>query len=534
MVAAQESCDAEAIIIGGGIGGLAVAVALQDRGVRCLVYERDESWEVARRGYGLTLGPTCSTALASLGLTHAIRATDMQASSNCHWVFAADGRVLGYFGICFSGKPGDGRNFRVPRHTLRQLLYERLAPGTVRWGWRLRRYEEQPAKRRVAVHLERVGRAAGERAHDRPPPPPEPEPQPPELHVAYGSVLIGADGVRSAVRAQKVGDALREVGVVVVLGLSTTQHPLLHRQGFYTVDGTHRLFTMPYEPLEDAKGSSDATDDAAALERATTDSVPDTAPAAEVAAQAPLCNQPPSTSQPPLFADEGPPHTTMWQLSFRAEDAEAARALCRAGGAALLAEMKARCKLWHAPVPQMLDETLASSVWGTPLLDRPALPLRRKTSVASKGDVASEGAVAGEGAVARAASAWHSRVTLLGDAAHAMTPFKGQGANQTLVDACLLAKCVAAALLADAAAPPDPRDRPRDHPRDHPREDARDAHDDASVRYDASAVPSACDAHDDARVRYDASADRRLSALGTALGRFEREMGDRAEPKVVA
>ena len=502
MVAAQESCDAEAIIIGGGIGGLAVAVALQDRGVRCLVYERDESWEVARRGYGLTLGPTCSTALASLGLTHAIRATDMQASSNCHWVFAADGRVLGYFGICFSGKPGDGRNFRVPRHTLRQLLYERLAPGTVRWGWRLRRYEEQPAKRRVAVHLERVGRAAGERAHDRPPPPPEPEPQPPELHVAYGSVLIGADGVRSAVRAQKVGDALREVGVVVVLGLSTTQHPLLHRQGFYTVDGTHRLFTMPYEPLEDAKGSSDATDDAAALERATTDSVPDTAPAAEVAAQAPLCNQPPSTSQPPLFADEGPPHTTMWQLSFRAEDAEAARALCRAGGAALLAEMKARCKHWHAPVPQMLEETLASSVWGTPLLDRPALPLRRKTSVASKGDVASEGAVAGEGAVARAASAWHSRVTLLGDAAHAMTPFKGQGANQTLVDACLLAKCVAAALLADAAMPPDSR------------EDARDAHDDASARYDASA-------------------DRRLSALGTALGRFEREMGNRAEPKVV-
>ena len=518
----------EAIIIGGGIGGLAVAVALQDRGVRCVVYERDESWEVARRGYGLTLGPTCSTALASLGLTHAIRATDMQASSNCHWVFAADGRVLGYFGICFSGKPGDGRNFRVPRHTLRQLLYERLAPGTVRWGWRLRRYEEQPAKRRVAVHLERVGRAAGERAHDRPPPPPEPEPQPPELHVAYGSVLIGADGVRSAVRAQKVGDPLREVGVVVVLGLSTTQHPLLHRQGFYTVDGTHRLFTMPYEPLEDAKGPGDAIDDAAAVERATTDTVPETAPAAEVAAQAPLCNQPSSTSHTPLFADEGPPHTTMWQISFRTEDAEAARALCRAGGAALLAEMKARCQHWHAPVPQMLEATLASTVWGTPLLDRPALPLRRKASVAR------EGAVAGEGAVAHATGAWYSRVTLLGDAAHAMTPFKGQGANQTLVDACLLAKCVAAALLADAAAPPDPRDRPRDHPRDHPREDARDAHDDASVRYDASAVPSACDAHDDARVRYDASADRRLSALGTALGRFEREMGDRAEPKVVA
>ena len=34
---------------------------------------------------------------------------------------------------------------------------------------------------------------------------------------------------------------------------------------------------------------------------------------------------------------------------------------------------------------------------------------------------------------------WQRRVTLIGDAAHPMTPFKAQGANQALSDAVLLA-----------------------------------------------------------------------------------------------
>jgi len=40
------------------------------------------------------------------------------------------------------------------------------------------------------------------------------------------------------------------------------------------------------------------------------------------------------------------------------------------------------------------------------------------------------------------------RVTLIGDAAHPMTPFKAQGANQALSDAVLLADSLAASVQA--------------------------------------------------------------------------------------
>merc|ERR1712066_297193 len=39
------------------------------------------------------------------------------------------------------------------------------------------------------------------------------------------------------------------------------------------------------------------------------------------------------------------------------------------------------------------------------------------------------------------------RVTLIGDAAHPMTPFKAQGANQALSDAVLLAECLAESVM---------------------------------------------------------------------------------------
>ena len=92
---AVASASPPVVIIGGGIGGLAAAVALQARGVRCRVFERDESWN-QRKGYGLTLSN--ATALAALGLEDEVRQVNRGCVSDCHWVFDAGGAVLGYFG----------------------------------------------------------------------------------------------------------------------------------------------------------------------------------------------------------------------------------------------------------------------------------------------------------------------------------------------------------------------------------------------------------------------------------------------------
>lgn len=105
-------------------------------------------------------------------------------------------------------------------------------------------------------------------------------------------------------------------------------------------------------------------------------------------------------------------NSVMWQLSFPMLEKEA-KQLSALGPQALKEEACKRTQ-WHDPIPQILAATQEAQISGYPVYDRELL----KPELFSKA----------------------GSVTLIGDAAHPMSPFKGQGANQALLDALTLAR----------------------------------------------------------------------------------------------
>lgn len=157
-------------IIGGGIGGVAAAVALHRAGIDATVYERaDEFREV---GAGMMLWPNATRVLKELGLLERVAAL---SGPNQHFlVRSSRGKILMDIGL--------GR-FEVPalctrRSDLLGALISALPANRVRLGHDF-------------AYLERRKASAG-------------------IHFSNGAsvehdFVIGADGIRSRVRAQLLG-----------------------------------------------------------------------------------------------------------------------------------------------------------------------------------------------------------------------------------------------------------------------------------------------------------------------------------------
>ena len=118
-----------AVVIGGGLGGTAAAVALTQAGIDVRVYE--QAARLAEVGAGVSLAPNglrmlqrldVGDAVARLGARHV--ATQLRLS---------DGRPADYRPHQFARA---GANVGIHRADLLALLVERLPPGTVRTGHR--------------------------------------------------------------------------------------------------------------------------------------------------------------------------------------------------------------------------------------------------------------------------------------------------------------------------------------------------------------------------------------------------------------
>mmetsp|Transcript_7520 Transcript_7520/g.12107 ORF Transcript_7520/g.12107 Transcript_7520/m.12107 type:complete len:466 (-) Transcript_7520:1455-2852(-) len=345
--------EPEVVIVGGGIGGCALSLALSHRNIKSSVFEKDPSFDSRAQGYGLTMQQAATT-LRRLGFRNL---HDFGIASTHHTSLLSDGTVLSEYGRMVHSttkdRGGNGRgsnqrfNIQLPRQRLRQMLFDALVPGTVRWGHCFEKHEYCKSSGKYKVYF-RVESS-------------------PDLFVVECDLLVGADGIWSRVRRQRIGlEPPRYLGVIVILGRARCTHELADNKVFQTLGGETRIYAMPFE--------------------------------------------------------EG---VTMWQLSFPVT-LEEANLLSKSGSAGLLAESLRRCEKWHAPIGELLKDTKAEDVTGYPAFDRPPPEVFGGT-----GRIRVAGELDGE------------NIVLIGDAIHPMSPFKGQGANQVLIDALSLAETLA-------------------------------------------------------------------------------------------
>jgi len=316
-------------IIGAGIGGLTLALALARAGVAVTVYE--QAGKLGELGAGITLSPNAVRVLDWLGLGAELRAIGFAPDRQWtqHW---QTGEVLreSFRGADFAARHGGAGYYHIHRADLHALLtaaLEAAAPGAVQLG-------------KALVAATPVGALAFA-----------------DGSTASADVVVGADGLKSAVRAACFASAPPHFtgqvawrGIVAAADLAAEIRDL--PPGIHV--GPQRLF-LRYPVRGGALVNFAAFVDLAGWE------------------------------------SEG------WSI------------------ASTVPELLGHFDGWDPLVRTIIAATPAGGLFKWALHAREPLT----------------GWVAG-------------RVTLLGDAAHAMLPFMGQGAATAIEDAAVLARCLGA------------------------------------------------------------------------------------------
>jgi len=354
------------------------------------IYERDASLDARREGYGLTLTYHPTGVLAQLGILEQLALEDCPSRS--HYLIeqasnGGHGRICGYFGNDFAPlRDGWGQrgNLRVPRQRVREILVEQLLQSSsstrIHWDHKLTGIRRAVASDKHSdINDETVLM----------------------LQFANGvtveaDVVIAADGIRSSVVQQWIGPRLpppRSLGVRIILGITTAStiecnsnnnnNNLLIHHELLRERGFYTLTKGMRLFVMPYQGS--------ALGRS-------------------------------LSPDE--PVRYMWQLSFAVpkEDDENENGNSRTSEQIQIEALQ-RTQGWHEPVQSLIRSTDSQDVWGTLLRDRDPMELQQHLLAVNNNQ--------------------NAAVLVAGDALHAMSPFKGQGANRCLHDGLILAKWLA-------------------------------------------------------------------------------------------
>jgi len=178
-----------AIVVGGGIGGLSAAIALDQMGVEVTVYE--QAGEVGEVGAGLILWPNAIKALRKLGLGKEVVKSGAK-------IFR--GEICTPAGKILSGWDSGDLEFRfgapviaIHRADLHKILLSALPPGAIRMGMVCTGFQQDDEG--VTAHF---ANGQSERA----------------------DLLIGADGIHSPLRRQLFPEvALRYSGYIAWRGV---------------------------------------------------------------------------------------------------------------------------------------------------------------------------------------------------------------------------------------------------------------------------------------------------------------------------
>ena len=319
------------MVAGGGIGGLTAAISLRRAGFEVVVFERAAALEAV--GAGLLLAANAVKALGKLGLSGALREIGVPAAAGS--ILSRRGEVLFDLDASDLRRRVGADTSAVHRADLQEVLLRAVgeAGAAVRTGKELVGFEQTGDGVRASF-------ADGTEEH--------------------GAVLVGADGLRSRVRAGIFGEERpRYAGYTAWRGVVVPEDALVPVGGGFESWGRGRRFGCAHVGRGRIYWFA--------------------------------------TRNAPEGGDEGP---------------EGARA-------ALLGAFRG----WHEPVEALIRATDESAILRTDIYDRAPL-----------------GKAWGDG-----------RVTLLGDAAHPMTPNLGQGACQAIEDAVVLARCLRESGAGDAA-----------------------------------------------------------------------------------